>query len=145
MLRQKIASYVMIGGILSFFIQWLALNHFGALYNYYPDHPTADQTPSHHYPHRNYPIPQAKTPYSLLSELQHLKDDEIELYLPQICNILVEEGGCIDPGVYAYFQHIIVTKCEDNLAFGLRMCNALKVRDKWLIFSLPILTLVLST
>eukprot|EP01031_Cornospumella_fuschlensis_P024377 gene24377-29471_t len=98
--------------------------------NYHPAYMSAEPIQPHHFPHHNYPIPPSKTPFSLLSELQHLKDDEIEVYLPQICNILVEEGGCFDPGVYAYFQHIIVTKCEDSLGFGLRMCNALKTQKR---------------
>ena len=78
------------------------------------------------------PPPQAgKTQWNLLSDFQQLPEDEIEEFLPQICNILVErereQGQPVDEyGVYAQFHKLLVEKCAGCLPFGLRVCSLLK-------------------
>ena len=93
-------------GILPFLIQWVALNH---NYNYVYNN--------------NY----HKSHWTLVSELQQLSEDEIEHFLPQICNILIDKEYETDYGLYDHLENILAQKCASCLPFGLRVCGFLKV------------------
>lgn len=71
-----------------------------------------------------------KNHWNLLGDFQQLPEDEIEEFLPQICNILVERdqglGANDEYGVYAHFHKLLVEKCAGCLPFGLRVCSLLK-------------------
>ena len=80
------------------------------------------------------PLEAPKSYWTLLTEFQQLPEDEIENFLPQICNILIEREDEIsntnnqDPnyGLYEHFERILIDKCAGCLPFGLRVCNLLK-------------------
>eukprot|EP01041_Mallomonas_annulata_P012156 gene12156-25509_t len=95
-------------GIIPFLIQWVALNHFGK-----NQHPTFTQFPP-------------KSHWALLSDLQQLPEEEIEDYLPQLCNILLDREAEIDYGLYNQFEQVLIEKCANCLPFGLRVCGLLK-------------------
>jgi len=115
----------MIGGILPFLIQWLALSHLGnVLLN--PNTPSFSFFPSHDAPFTNY---QSKSHWSLLQDFSRLPEDEIEKFLPQISNILLEyEKYFTDPRLVEHYESILVTKCANCLPFGIKVCSLLKVR-----------------
>lgn len=111
----------MLFGILPFLVQWLALNsnshgsNMGYISNY-------------NYPH------QPKSHWTLLTELQQLPEDEIEQFLPQICNILFDVETCgasrgdnTGRELSHYLEDILIQKCQDSLPFGLKLCGLLKV------------------
>ena len=110
-------------GILPFLIQWISLSQFGGGRNnnehYY--YPGADYTPKNH--------------WTLLNEFQHLPEDEIEHFLPQICNMIVDRETssgttcrqtAMDPDLFEYFESILERKCAGCLTFGTRLCGVLK-------------------
>ena len=75
--------------------------------------------------------------WALLSEFQQLPEDEIEGFLPQICNILIDRDTSRirdDYAIYDYFEKLLVEKCADCLTFGIRVCGLLKVQNKSLLF-----------
>jgi len=92
-------------GVVPFLVHWLALS-------------------SHLYSNQW----RTKTHWNLLSDFQQLPEDEIEEFLPQICNILVERdhGAPDEFGVYTHFHKLLVEKCAGCLPFGLRVCSLLK-------------------
>lgn len=94
-------------GILPFLIQWLAISHIG------------NELSHHSYP--------PKSHWTLLSELQQVPEDEIEEFLPQICNILIERDTVTDHDVFNYFERILLEKCAGCLPFGMRASSMLKV------------------
>jgi len=119
-------------GILPFLIQWISLSQFGgrneqsSYYYYQPGTSTGTTAGSEHSP---------KNHWTLLNEFQHLPEEEIEHFLPQICNMIVDreaslgggrQGGALDPDLFEYFEDILVRKCAGCLTFGTRLCGVLK-------------------
>lgn len=101
-------------GILSFLVQWLALSHIGSR-NYLSSHQFSSPPKSH---------------WALLSEFHNLPEDEIEAFLPQICNILLDRDQKDDFGLYEHFERILIDKCAGCLTFGMRVCGLLKVQHQ---------------
>lgn len=98
-------------GILPFLTQWLALSQFGDVFypNYYQDY----------LPPKNY--------WSLLHELEQLPEEEIEQFLPQVCNIMIDRDSLNDSELSEYFESLIERKCAECLTFGTRVCGIMKV------------------
>lgn len=69
-----------------------------------------------------------KSHWNLLSDFQALPEDDIEEFLPQICNILVAQDASPNDeyGIYSHFGKILMEKCAGCLPFGLRVCSLLK-------------------
>lgn len=117
----------MIGGILAFLTQWLALSQFGSKSSIPSQEgygmansaflPAFSASPS--FPPRSH--------WTLLTELQELPEEEIEGFLPQICNMVLDRASLNDGAVFDHFERILVHKCADCLPFGTRLCNTLKV------------------
>jgi hypothetical protein len=101
-------------GILPFLIQWIALGQLGSQ-DFYFHHV---QQPTHQVP---------KSHWTLLNELQHLPTEEIDHFLPQICNMVLDRESLRDDDLYDYFESVIEKKCADNFSFGSRVCGVLKV------------------
>ena len=102
-------------GILSFLVQWLALSHLG----------------NRSYQQTSYQFSSPpKSHWSLLSEFQNLPEDEIEGFLPQICNILLDRDSTDEYGLFEHFERILVEKCAGCLTFGMRVCGLLKVTNQ---------------
>ena len=95
-------------GIIPFLIQWVALSLVGNN-QYFP--------------------PTQKSHWTLLAEFAIIPEDEIELFLPQICNILIDRDLNIgdEYGLYQHFERILLDKCARCMPFGIRVCNLLKV------------------
>lgn len=122
----------MIKGVLAFFIQWLALSHWG----YIVSPPQAPMSmggysfPQSHgegysYPSDIQPYPQ-QSHWALLSQFQSLSEEEMQLFLPQICNLVLDRVAVNDPALFDYFEQTLVNKCADCLPFGAKLCNTLK-------------------
>jgi hypothetical protein len=126
---------MMLGGILPFLIQWLALSHFGSvLLNpnplpYSAQYPEsyASPYPAQSYSHSNYYGNSAPSQWKLLNEFANLAEDEIEKFLPQICNILLDYETMNDPRLIEQYERIVIDKCANCLPFGIKVCNLLKV------------------
>eukprot|EP01033_Poteriospumella_lacustris_P016770 gene16770-12000_t len=71
------------------------------------------------------PMP-PKSHWSLLSEFQSLPEEDIETFLPQICNMILDRESLNDPAIFDYFERIILGKCAQCLPFGLRVCGVLR-------------------
>ena len=95
-------------GILPFLVQWIALSYLGV------------QIAHLRLPDKSY--------WSLLSDFKNLPENEIEKFLPQVCNILIEKDNSQDPDIFSYLEKILSEKCAGCLTFGLRTCSLLKVR-----------------
>lgn len=71
-----------------------------------------------------------KTRWSLLSDLDKFPEDDLETFLPQLCNILIERDDgnshTSDDNLYVQFEKILLDKCAASLPFGIRMCAFLK-------------------
>lgn len=123
----------MLGGILPFLIQWLALSHFGSvLLNpnplpYSSSYPTS--YPDQSYSQGNYYSHQPSSQWKLLNEFANLAEDEIEKFLPQICNILLDYETMNDPRMIEQYERIIIDKCANCLPFGIKVCNLLRVSE----------------
>lgn len=97
--------------ILPFLIQWLSLSRPGNNHDF--------QLFNSRYPQKSH--------WTLLSEFQQLPDDEIEKYLPQICNIILDRDSSLnDYGLYDQFEQILVERCAKSFPFGLRLSGYLK-------------------
>ena len=97
-------------GIISFLVQWVALSYFGSQQS---SHNAAFFQKSH---------------WSLLNELSLIPEDDIEIFLPQICNILTDrEVGYDEFGLFQQFERVLLSKCANCLTFGMRVCFLLKV------------------
>lgn len=118
----------MIGGILTFFIQWLALSqwsgqrpsqeHF-AIRDPFAYTPLPPQHSSLTYPHR--------THWDLLSDLHGLPEESLEAFLPQICNMVLDRTVLRDSLLFEYFERILLQKCAYSISFGMRVSNTLQV------------------
>ena len=65
-----------------------------------------------------------KTYWHLLNDLKSLPEDEIENFLPQLCNILVDNNFAksMDYQVYGQLRSVLLGKCAGSLPFGMRVC-----------------------
>lgn len=115
-------------GIVPILVQWLAILSWNMNNNTHsPDTmPYGSSYPST--PQGTGPTNYGKSQWSLLNDLQSLPEDEIEHFLPQICNLLVDSNmiNAMDYGVYDHFRNIIIKKCAGCLPFGMRVCALLK-------------------
>ena len=116
-------------GVVPFLIQWLALM-------------TGNQSPANsgngHLPLGQTQVPggfgeqlRPKSYWDLLSDLGQLPEDEIEGFLPQITNILVEDSFArsMDYQTYGHLRQILLTKCAGCLPFGMRVCSLLEAQS----------------
>lgn len=114
-------------GILPFLIQWVALGMLGTktLFppSFYGPNPTIEADFSG-YSGSSMP---PKSHWTLLSEFQNLPEEDIETFLPQICNMILDRDSLNDPAIFDYFERIILSKCAQCLPFGLRVCGVLRV------------------
>jgi hypothetical protein len=95
-------------GILPFLVQWLALSGIGNQVQ------------------RSYAPTPPKSHWALLAEFQQLPEDEIEKFLPQVCNILLDRESRDEYGIYGQFERLLVEKCAGCLTFGMRVCGLLR-------------------
>lgn len=93
-------------GVVPFLIHWLTLSTQRAGYSPYPP----------------------KSHWNLLADFQQLPEDDIEEFLPQICNILVNQDASPNDeyGIHSHFGKLLMEKCAGCLPFGLRVCSLLK-------------------
>lgn len=99
--------------ILPFLIQWIALGQLGS--QLYLDRPVQ----------QSYPLP--KSHWTLLHELQQLPEEEIDHFLPQVCNMVMDRESLGDDDLFNYFESVIERKCAECFTFGTRVCGVLKV------------------
>jgi hypothetical protein len=107
----------MLLGILPFLIQWIALSQFHTNQNTFLKGNQQILYGNQH----------SKNHWTLLSELSKLPEKDIEQYLPQICNIVLDRESLNNDELSNYFENIIVNKCAECVPFGLRVCGLLKV------------------
>ena len=100
-------------GILPFLVQWLALSHVGNRAYYQSNYQYYSSPPKSH--------------WALLAEFQELPEDEIEGFLPQVCNILIDRDMKDEYGIFDHFERILLEKCAKCLTFGMRVSGLLKV------------------
>lgn len=103
--------------ILPFLFDWIRLSTYDKNYKY--SQPIVYEGNIVHQPE--------VTHWSLLHELNDLPNDEIERFLPQVCNIALDRDDLKDDHLSDYFERIIVNKCSSCFPFGLRVCGLLKV------------------
>lgn len=108
-------------GILPFLVQWVALGFFG-MKTFAPSSPFGQQP---YYPTGHSMPP--KSHWTLLAEFQNLPEEEIETFLPQICNMVLDQESLNDPAIFDYLERIILGKCAQCLPFGMRVCGVLRV------------------
>ena len=76
--------------------------------------------------HDGYYSHSPKSRWNLLGDFQQLSEDEIEMFLPQICNILFSlDNNEEDRKLFQYFESILLNKCADSLPFGMRLSGML--------------------
>lgn len=121
-------------GVIPFLVQWAALTYFV----------TKQQENSYsHFPLTNGPIYQQPADhsighYTLLSEFDSLREEEIETFLPQIMNIILDRDALSDPHVIDHLEKIIIRKCSKCFPFGLRVFGALRVSKLITFIDMPI-------
>jgi hypothetical protein len=104
----SVRVYTMLA-VLPFLIQWIALSQLGnQLYLY-----KQGTKPKSH--------------WSLLHELQKLPEEEIDYFLPQVCNIMLDRLALEDEALHDYFESVVEQKCADCFSFGTKVCSVLKV------------------
>lgn len=139
-------------GILPFLIQWVALSMFGTTKRL-PSSSFDDTTYSSHYAQSpiltstsynylspsysnsqsfpstssSYSVLPPKSHWTLLTELQGLPEEDIEPFLPQICNMVLDRDALTDPAIFDFFEQVLLNKCAQCLPFGLRVCGVLRV------------------
>jgi hypothetical protein len=99
-------------GILPFLIQWIALSQLGNNDFFY-------RTSS----------PQTKSHWSLLRDFQSLPEEEIDHFLPQVCNMMLDRDSLADDDLFSYFESVMEQKCAECFTFGTRLCGVLKVTN----------------
>lgn len=135
----------MIFGILPFLIQWIALSQVGKLSNYQysrsyntilPSYSESNFAGNEHlgdFVHHSLP---PKSHWTLLADFQRLNEDEMEIFLPQLCNMMLDDSSSSsllsDSRILDYFQQILCQKCSECLPFGIRVTNMLRVGDSLL-------------
>lgn len=111
-------------GIIPFLVQWAALTYFVTKQH---------ENPYNNFPLTNGPIYQQSIPspsighYALLTEFENMQEEEIETFLPQIVNIILDREALSDPHVIDHLEKIILRKCSKFFPFGLRVFGALRV------------------
>jgi hypothetical protein len=100
-------------GILPFLMQWLALSKH------------TQQHSSHKLNNQQYYTP--KSHWTLINEFADLPEDEIELFLPQVCNIIIDNDAPDEFGIFQQLERTIINKCANCLPFGLKVSHLLKV------------------
>lgn len=106
----------MLTGILPFLIQWLALSHLGS---HFLNQQSYQASSFYSYP--------PKSQWTLLNDFANLCEDEIEKFLPQVCNILIDRETTNDDALLNQYENILLNKCSNCLPFGMKACNLLKV------------------
>lgn len=116
-------------GVVPFLIQWLALMNGGS-------HPASlgnGQSPlgQTQIPGGFVDQQPPKSYWALLNDLGQLPEDEIEGFLPQMTNILVEDAFAksMDYQTYGHLRQILLTKCAGCLPFGMRVCSLLEAQS----------------
>lgn len=103
-------------GILPFLIQWISLSQLGK------QHPSYSDNNYHH----SFP---PKSHWTLLNEFQQLPEEEIEHFLPQVCNMVIDRNiqqVSYDVDLFEYFENILEKKCAECITFGARLSGILK-------------------
>jgi hypothetical protein len=104
--------------ILPFLVQWLTLARYGGQNGVVYRSNDRSATPLHY---------ATRSQWSLLHELQSIPESEIERFLPQICNIMLDRDSLNDDQLFDYFESIIEKKCGEYITFGTKVCATLKV------------------
>lgn len=104
-------------------MQWLALSktnpsQSASQYNTHPYQPQHHGYNSHHQPYKSH--------WTLINEFIQLPEDEIETFLPQVVNIILDQETPDTSGIYDSLQRSIVQKCAKNLPFGLKVSHLLR-------------------
>ena len=86
-----------------------------------PAHNAAGGSNEFHFSH----VP--KSHWTLINEFHQIPEQEIELFIPQICNIILDREALNDQNIFEYFEKILVKKCADCFPFGVKVANYLKV------------------
>lgn len=108
-------------GILPFLVHWIRISNYdGSSIGY--NQPVVHTEESH---------------WSLLQDLNNASNDEIERFLPQVCNFALDTS-LNNKQLSDYFESILINKCAACLPCGLRVCGLLKVRIIGL-FSFPVI------
>lgn len=100
-------------GILPFLIQWIALSQLGSQHPYLQ-----------HVPQQSMHIP--KSHWTLLNEFKQLPEEEVDHFLPQVCNMVLDRESLRDDDLYDYFESVLEQKCAECFSFGTRVCGVLK-------------------
>jgi len=101
-------------GVLPFLIQWIALGQLGSQDYYFQNmHHATSYAP--------------KSLWTLLNEFKQLPEEEIDHFLPQICNMILDRESLRDDDLFDYFESVMEQKCADCFSFGTRVCGVLKV------------------
>jgi hypothetical protein len=67
--------------------------------------------------------------WGLLKDFSAISESDLELYIPQICNILTSGKDYYCDEVLERFEDILAKKCEDCLPFGIKLSGYLRVHD----------------
>ena len=100
-------------GILPFLMQWLALSKYSP-YQY------DDQS------NPNHPYFTPKSHWTLINEFADLPEEEIEMFLPQVCNIIIDSDVHDEYGIHQSLEREIIQKCAKSLPFGMKVNYLLK-------------------
>ena len=109
-------------GILPFLIQWIALSQLGSQHFQYVQQQPSMQVPKSH--------------WTLLNEFKQLPEEEIDHFLPQVCNMILDRESLRDDDLYDYFESVLEKKCADCFSFGTRVCGVLKVMHRKLSYQM---------
>lgn len=123
-------------GIVPFLVNWLALSQWISTTSKLGGAPASQNgIPSYHNGHSI----SSQSYWSLLSDFQSLPEEEVELFLPQICNILLDRENQPSAGnalftshyqqIYHYLENMVLQKCAKSLPFGIKCCNLLRVSE----------------
>lgn len=104
----------MVGGILPILVQWLALSQIGNILIQQSSYIQSTFPP--------------KSQWTLLQDINSMPEDDIEKFLPQVCNLLIDRDTMNDLRLVDHLESILVDKCSKCLPFGFRVCSLLKVR-----------------
>ncbi len=125
-------------GIIPFLVNWLALSQWISTTSKFGGSPVFSQHGIPSSDHNSHSL-SSKSYWSLLSDFQSLPEEEVELFLPQICNILLDRENQPSPGnthfssqyqqIYHYLENVVLQKCAKSLPFGIKCCNLLRVRN----------------
>ena len=66
--------------------------------------------------------------WGLLKDFSAISESDLELYIPQICNIITSGKDYYSIEVLERFEDILAKKCENCLPFGIKLSGYLKVK-----------------